>query len=160
MDFKSLSYEEDLQEDLQKHQYLIFKLDSGTYGIDIKNVTEIVNIQTITAVPGMPTYIKGIINLRGKIIPVVDVRLRFELPTVAYNDRTCIIIIEWKGFTVGLVVDGVSEVLTMNDENILDPPEFNDKENKYIEFIGKTENALICIINCETLLTYEDKLLF
>ncbi|MDF2685735.1 MAG: chemotaxis signal transduction protein [Clostridia bacterium] len=157
MDFKTSVYEADVEEEDIKNQYLIFKLASDSYGLDIKNVTEIVNIQKITVVPDLPQYIKGIISLRGKIIPVIDVRIRFGMEAIAYNDRTCIIIIDWEGFSVGLIVEGVSDVLTFNDDDLLTPPEFNNEENKFIKFIGKVGDELKLILNCETLLSDEDK---
>jgi len=81
-------------ENTQKDKYLTFLLGEETYAIEIKYVTEIIGIQPITQVPELPSYIKGIINLRGRIIPVMDVRLRFKKPPVEYNDRTCIIVID------------------------------------------------------------------
>ena len=85
---------DNLVSDAQKNQYLIFALGPNHYGIDIKNVTEIIGIQKITKVPELPEYVQGIISLRGKIIPVVDVRMRFKIEAVEYNDRTCIIIVD------------------------------------------------------------------
>ncbi len=98
------------QEDTQKGKYLTFFLDQEAYGIDIRYVTEIIGIQPITAVPEVPAYVRGIINLRGKIIPVLDVRLKFHKETVPYNDRTCIIVVEIQEMPVGLIVDHVADV--------------------------------------------------
>jgi purine-binding chemotaxis protein CheW len=156
MDFKTSEYEAETQEEDIKNQYLIFNLGSEAYGIDIKNVTEIVNIQKITEVPDLPSYIKGIISLRGKIIPVIDVRIRFGMGTVEYNDRTCIIIIDWKDISVGLIVDGVSDVLTFAEGDMIAPPDFNNEENRFIQNIGKVGNELKLILNCETLLNDTD----
>ena len=82
-----------LEEDTQKGRFLTFSLDKESYGIEIKYVTEIIGLQEITEVPELPDYIKGIINLRGKIIPVMDIRLRFKKSEKEYNDRTCVIVL-------------------------------------------------------------------
>ena len=102
-------YEED--EDTQEDKFLTFVLNREEYGIEIRHVTEIIGIQSITEVPDMPHYIKGVINLRGKVIPVMDVRLRFGVAEREYDDRTCIIVINIEEQSVGMIVDRVSEVL-------------------------------------------------
>ncbi|MDP4095008.1 MAG: chemotaxis protein CheW, partial [Bacillota bacterium] len=84
----------DQEEDTQKDKYLTFVVGSETYGIEIRHVTEIIGIQPITEVPELPEYIRGIINLRGKIIPVMDVRMRFKKSFKEYNDRTCVIVVD------------------------------------------------------------------
>jgi len=113
--------EQELTEDTQKGKFLTFSLGAEVYGIEIKFVTEIIGMQPITEVPDLPKYVKGIINLRGKIIPVIDVRLRFKKPAVEYNDRTCIVVVDIKGIAVGLIVATVAEVLTITDQNIVPP---------------------------------------
>lgn len=146
-----------MQEDTQKGKFLTFSLGNEVYAIEIKFVTEIIGIQPITEVPELPAYVKGIINLRGKIIPVMDVRLRFKKKPVEYYDRTCVIVVEVKDVSVGLIVDNVSEVLSIADENIVPPPEMNKgMENKYIKAIGKVENDVKLIINCEKLMNDND----
>jgi len=90
------------EEDTQKGKYLTFIIGKEVYGIEIKYVMEIIGMQQITEVPELPEYIKGIINLRGKIIPVLDVRLRFKKEPMEYNDRTCIIVVDIKDVSVGL----------------------------------------------------------
>lgn len=150
----------DVEEDTQKNRFLVFFLDKETYGIEIKYVTEIVGIQNISEMPELPTYIKGIINLRGKIIPVMDVRIRFRKGPKDYNDRTCVIIIDVNDILIGLIVDSVSEVLTIKDEDIVKPPRLNKTfNNRYIKNIGKIDKDIKLIIDCEKLLTddeYED----
>lgn len=144
-------------EDAQKGKYLTFLLGNEVYAIEINYVTEIVGIQPITEVPELPAYIKGIINLRGRIIPVMDVRLRFGKPPVDYNDRTCIIVINIEDISIGLIVDNVSEVLSISDENIVPPPEINkNTESRCIKAIGKAENDVKLILDCNKLLTVED----
>lgn len=112
-------------------------IGNENYGIDIKVVTEIIGIQTITTIPEMPDYVKGIINLRGKINPVIDMRLKFEKNYIPYNDRTCIVIIEVEGIAVGLIIDSVSEVIEIAEENIVLPPNVKNNSNKYVKEIGK-----------------------
>jgi purine-binding chemotaxis protein CheW len=143
-------------EDTQKGRFLTFLVDRETYGIEIKYVTEIIGIQPITKIPELPEYIKGVINLRGKIIPVMDVRLRFKKEPKDYNDRTCIIVVEFNDISIGLIVDNVSEVLAIPDENIVEPPKMNkDFYNKYIKNIGKVGNDVKLILDCSKLLSEE-----
>lgn len=140
------------QEDTQKGKFLTFSMGSEMYGIEIQYVIEIIGIQAITEVPELPEYIKGIINLRGKIIPVMDVRLRFYKPFMEYNDRTCIIVIDIDDTYIGLIVDSVSEVLSIPEGEIVDPPEVNKTGNRYIKGIGKVDNEMKLILDCYRLL--------
>jgi len=112
----------DLEEDTQKNKYLTFSLGEEYYGIEIQHVTEIVGMQSITKVPNLPDSVRGIINLRGNIIPVMDARIKFDKEMIAYNDRTCFIVIEIVDLMIGIIVDAVSEVLTIDDEFIVPPP--------------------------------------
>jgi purine-binding chemotaxis protein CheW len=139
-------------EDTQKDQYLIFSVGEELYGIEIKSVTEIIGIQSITRVPELPDYIRGIINLRGRIIPVMDVRLRFKKDEIAYNDRTCVIVVDFRSITVGLIVDSVSEVLSIGEQDIIPPPELTGAGSRYISGIGKVGSDVRLIINCDMLL--------
>ncbi|MDF2612369.1 MAG: cheW3 [Clostridia bacterium] len=141
------------QEDAQKDRYLTFALDSDFFGIEIKYVTEIIGIQPITIVPDVPKYIKGIINLRGKIIVVIDMRTKFHKNQIPYNDRTCIIVVTINDVEAGLIVDQVSEVVSIPEEDIVLPP--NEKlgeKNKYIKGMGKTGQHIKLIIDGERLL--------
>lgn len=141
-------------EDTQKDKFLTFSLGKEEYGIEIMYVTEIIGIQPITEIPEMPIFVKGIINLRGKIIPVIDVRIRFNKEYKAYNDRTCIIVIDIKDISVGLIVDSVSEVITIPEKDILPPPEVNNTfHNKYIKNIGKVGDEVKLLINSEKLIS-------
>jgi purine-binding chemotaxis protein CheW len=145
----------ELEEDTQKGKFLTFVLGSESYGIEIKHVTEIIGIQAITEVPELPEYIRGIINLRGKIIPVMDVRLRFKKPFRDYNDRTCTIVVDIKEVSIGLIVDGVSEVVSIPDTEIVAPPDLNKGGNRYIKGIGKIGSDVKLILDCEKLLSDE-----
>ena len=148
----------EMEEDTQKGRFLTFSLGNESYGIEIKYVTEIIGIQTITEIPELPEYVKGVINLRGKIIPVMDVRLRFKKEAKEYNDRTCVIVIDINDISIGLIVDSVAEVLTIPEEDIVEPPKMNKSfSNRYIKNIGKVGNGVKLLLDCEKLLT-EDEL--
>lgn len=149
----SLETETEL-EDTLKGKYLTFSLGKEDYGIEISYVTEIIGIQAITNVPELPDYVKGIINLRGKIIPVIDVRLRFKKSSVNYNDRTCIIVINIIESSLGLIVDTVSEVLSICDKDIVPPSdEKSGFHSRFIKGIGKVENSVKLLLDCEKLLS-------
>ena len=146
--------EEILAEDTQKDKFLTFFLGDEVYGIEIRFVTEIIGMQSVTEIPDLPEYVKGIINLRGKIIPVIDVRLRFNKSPKPYNDRTCIVVVEVKDVVVGLIVDTVAEVLTIGDQDIVLPPQFNKgiHHQRFIKGIGKVGNHVKLILDCDRLL--------
>ncbi|TLS49372.1 purine-binding chemotaxis protein CheW [Paenibacillus antri] len=141
-----------MEEDTQKGKFLTFVLGTEEYGIEIKYVTEIINLQPITVVPEVPVYMKGIINLRGTIIPVMDVRLRFQKPVREYNDRTCIIVIHFEDVTIGLIVDSVAEVLNIADGDIVDPPNMNQTSQRYIRGIGKVNGSVKLLLDCSKLI--------
>lgn len=144
---------EEFEEDTQKGKFLTFVTGSEAYGIEIKYVTEIIGIQPITEVPEVPEYIRGIINLRGKIIPVMDVRLRFKKPFKEYAERTCVIVIDVEDISIGLIVDSVAEVITIPDLDIVAPPEVSKGTNKFIKGIGKVGNEVKLLLDCNKLLS-------
>lgn len=152
----SEAFIEEFEEDTLKGRFLTFLLGNESYGIDIKFVIEIIGIQTITQVPELPEYMRGIINLRGKIIPVIDVRLRFRKSFREYNDRTCIIVVDIQNELIGLIVDSVSEVITIPEADIVVPPEINNETNKYIRGIGKIGKDVKLLLNCDKLLNDND----
>ncbi len=146
----------DKSEDTTKGQYLTFVIEKELYGVEISKIKEIISICSITRVPLTEPYIKGIINLRGDVIPVIDVRCRFSMQTVEYNELTCIVVIEYGKFSLGLIVDNVEEVLYIDDENILPPP--NAKLNHYNQFIrniGKSNDHVILLLDLDRLLNQE-----
>ena len=147
----------DVLEDTQKGRFLTFVIGRETYGIEILHVTEIIGMQAITEMPEMPGYLKGIINLRGKIIPVMDVRLRFGKAPRDYDDRTCIIVIDLTGISIGLIVDSVSEVLTLPEADIAELPGISAGQGGgYIRNIGKAGNSVILLIDCNKLLSPDE----
>lgn len=147
------------EEDTLKDKYLIFSIGREYYGIDIKYVTEIIGIEPITEVPELPVYIKGVINLRGKIIPVMDVRAKFKKEEKEYNDRTCIIVVEIGNICIGLIIDTVSEVANIEESSISPPPKTSsnrDTANRYIKGIGEVQNGVRLLIDCQKLLEEEE----
>jgi purine-binding chemotaxis protein CheW len=142
----------ELEEDTLKGRFLTFALGNESYGIEIRYVTEIIGIQPITEVPELPDYVKGIINLRGKIIPVMDVRLRFKKKFREYNDRTCIVVVDIQNNSIGLIVDSVSEVITIPETEIVAPPDMSKEGSKYISGIGKVGNEVKLLLDCDKLL--------
>ncbi len=149
-------YDED--EDTQKDKYLTFHLAGEDYGIDIEFVTEIIGIQKITEVPDMPQFIKGVINLRGKVIPVMDVRLRFKMEERPYDERTCIIVVDINSTAVGLVVDEVQEVANIPEDHVEPPPQVGRGESsRYLKGMGKMDDKVKILLNADKLL-YEEEL--
>lgn len=146
------------EQDAQKGKYMTFKSGKEYFGLEIQYVNEIIQLQTITAIPETEDYIKGLINLRGKVIPVVDVRLRFRQEPLEYNDRTCIIVINVKSMMVGLIVEKIAEVVEIKEENILPPPTLGrDKgHNKYVYGIGKVGDAVKLLLDPDKLLNDDD----
>lgn len=152
-------YREEKLEEGQKGKYMTFKVGNEYFGIAIKYVCEIIGIQPITAVPEVEGYIKGLINLRGKIIPVIDMRTRFNIEPLEYTDRTCIIVIDVKGTTVGLIIEKIAEVVTIDDEDIIPPPSLshrNAANSKYVYGIGKIGDQVKMLLDPEKLIKDED----
>ncbi|WP_218110122.1 chemotaxis protein CheW [Oligoflexus tunisiensis] len=141
------------EEDSMKGRYLAFRVHEEDYGIEIQYVTEIVGIQKIAAVPEMPDFIKGVINLRGQVIPVMDIRTRFRMPPQEYNERTCVIVVNYDEHPIGLVVDSVNEVTSISEENVCEPPRVAYNESaRYIKGIGKVGDEVRIILDVSKLL--------
>ena len=139
-------------------KYLTFTLDEEEYGIGIIKIKEIIGMMAITSVPQTPEFVKGVINLRGKVIPVVDLRLRFGLNAIDYTERTCIIVVEIEGHsekvTIGVVVDAVSEVLNIKGDDIEDTPTFGTKLNTdYILGMAKMEGGVKILLDIDCVLS-------
>ena len=144
-------------DDSQKDKFLTFHLGEEDYGIEICHVTEIIGIQKITSVPDMPESIRGVINLRGKVIPVMDVRSRFKLESREYDDRTCIVVVAIDETLVGLVVDQVKEVVEIAESQIEPPPCSNPTSSgSYIHGMGKIEGEVKILLNVQSLLIDEE----
>jgi len=154
--------EEDLDddeedEDTQKDKFLTFTVGKEDYGLEIYHVTEIIGIQKITEVPDMPDYVKGVINLRGKVIPIMDVRKRFKFEERAYDDRTCIVVVNINDTSLGLVVDTVKEVSDIPEKNIQPPPDIAEGNRQFfISGLGKIDEEVKILLDAEKLLTKSD----
>ncbi len=141
-------------------KYLTFSLADEEYGIGILKIKEIIGMMPITTVPHTPHHVKGVINLRGKVIPVVDLRLRFGMPALAYSERTCIIVVEMEGSSgtilIGNVVDAVSEVLNIKNEEIDAPPRFGSKlSTDTILGMAKVEKDVKILLDIDKVLNVE-----
>ena len=148
-----------VEHNTQKNKYVTFKSGNEYFGLKIEYVSEIIVFQEITAIPESEGYIKGLINLRGKIIPVIDVRIRFRQEPFEYNDRTCIIVINFKDTVVGLIVEKIAEVVEITEENILPSPAIGrpDKsQNAFVYAIGKVGEDVKLLLDPDQLLNDED----
>jgi purine-binding chemotaxis protein CheW len=147
----------DQDDNTQKDRYLTFHLANEDFGLEIRFVTEIVLIQKITKIPDLPEFVSGVINLRGKLIPVMDVRLRFNLPPREFDNLTCIIVVGIKDSSVGLVVDEVREVLSIPAAQVEPPPATSKgRGNRYIKGIGKTDEEVKILLDAQQLFLEED----
>ncbi|MEA4806347.1 chemotaxis protein CheW [Acetobacterium wieringae] len=154
-EFDDLEMAED--DETEEGKYLTFNLDTEAYGLEITYVTEIIGIQKITEVPELPEYVKGIMSLRGQIIPVVDVRLRFGKPARSYDERTCVIVVEIADITVGLIVDGVTEVVAIPAEEIVPHPDLDESDSRqFVKGIGKVGTSVKLILDCHKLLADDE----
>ena len=135
-------------------KYLTFKTDNQLFAIEVADVVQIVGLQTITTMPDSPAYEKGIINLRGSIIPVIDFSLRLGRTEKEYNDRTCIIVLNINGQEIGLIVDEVDSVIKIEIEKISDPPNKSEvKKDNYITGIAKLDKKIVLIMDASKILT-------
>lgn len=135
-------------------KYLTFALGNEEYGIAILKVREIIGLLEITAVPHTPSYIKGVINLRGRVIPVLDLRIKFGMPAKEYDERTCIIVVEVEGLAgtvqIGMLVDSVSEVLNIGEEEIEPPPALGGgADNGNIMGMAKIKNKVKMLLDID-----------
>ncbi len=142
-------------------KYLTFSMADEEYGIGILKIKEIIGMMPITTVPQTPEFVKGVINLRGKVIPVIDLRLRFGMDAIDYTERTCIIVVEIDGSVgtvqIGIVVDAVSEVLNVNGEEIEETPTFGAKLNTdYILGMAKMEGGVKILLDIDRVLSGEE----
>jgi len=148
-------------EDTKAGKYLTFKLAEEDYGISLLKVREIIGMMPITSVPRTPDFVKGVINLRGKVIPVTDLRLRFGIPEIDYTERTCIIVVEIAGeggtMQIGIVVDAVTEVLPVREEEIEPAPTFGASvDTRYILGMANMENTVKILLDIDRVLTSDE----
>jgi purine-binding chemotaxis protein CheW len=145
------------EEDSQRGRYLTFTIEDAVYGVSIRFVTEIIGIQSVTRVPETPDYIKGITNLRGRIIPLIDVRLKFGKPEIPYTERTCVVVADTGEMIVGLIVDRVDDVLTIPEDRIASAPEGAlGFEDRYVEGVGNMDDKVILLLDMERFLRADE----
>ena len=137
--------------------YLTFTLGKEEYGIDILTVQEIRGYDAVTTIANMPEFIKGVINLRGIIVPIVDMRIKFSLGDVTYDEMTVVIILNVADRVVGMVVDGVSDVISLNEAQIKDAPEFGAVlDTQYLKGLGVVDERMLILIDIENLMTSKE----
>lgn len=149
------------QSDVRAGKYLTFQLANEEFGIRVLKVREIIGVQEITTVPQTPIHIKGVINLRGKVVPVIDLRLKFGLPSCEYTQRTCIIVTQVQGesgpILMGIVVDGVSEVLNLAGSEIEDTPDFGeDIGSQYLLGMAKVKGKVKILLDIDKVLSGQE----
>ena len=139
-------------------EFLTFRLGAESYGIDILKVQEIRGYETPTTLANAPSFIRGVINLRGVIVPILDLRIKFQLQHANYDEFTVVIILNVAGRVIGMVVDSVSDVLTLSADNIRATPEFASStfDTKYITGLGTADDAMLILLDIEKLLTGAD----
>jgi len=138
-------------------KYLTFVLAGEEYGLEILKVREIIGMMDITAVPRTPQFVKGVINLRGKVIPVVDLRLKMDMPEAERTDQTCIIVVDIGEVEMGIIVDEVSEVLDIAGDDIEDAPSFGTQvETDFILGMGKADEKVTILLDISKLLSQSD----
>ena len=138
----------------QSRELLTFTLGREEYGIDILKVQEIRGYEAVTTIANAPEFIKGVINLRGIIVPIVDMRIKFNLGNVSYDDTTVVIILNVSGRVVGMVVDGVSDVITLKADQVKPAPEFGaGLDTRYLQGLGTVDERMIILVDIEKLMS-------
>ena len=149
----NIDEKENIIDDTQENRFLSMIVGNDLYGVEISVVHQIIGITNITEIPKNPEYVKGIINLRGEIIPVIDIRLRFGMEEIPYDSETCIVIIEDKGQSIGIIVDSVKDVKFILDSNLEEPPRVKlSATNKFIKNIGRDKEDVVLIIDVDKFL--------
>lgn len=148
----------DDDENIQENKYLLFHLGGEVYGVPIQAVINIIELQKIIEVPDVPAYVKGVINLRGAVIPTIDLRLRFGIPAKEYDDRTCIVIVQVEGKNFGLVVDTVAEVHEIPADKVDPPIDFKKSQvsTQYIAGLGKIGDDVRILLDVTKVIRQED----
>ena len=145
-------------------KYLTFALDREEYAVPVLKVREIIKIMDITKVPQLPPYVKGVINLRGKVVPIVDMRMKFGLPASEYAERTCIIVVEVAArnsvVMMGVIVDSVSDVLNISMDEVGSPPNFGgSKESGWVEALATVKGHVKIVLNLDKMLGTDGELI-
>lgn len=147
----------DMNADTLANMYLTFDIGNEEYGVAISDVIEIVGMQRIMPIPDLPHYLKGVINLRGKVIPLMDIRLRFNMDERAYDDRTVIIVMEVDDALIGLIVDGVREVREIADTQIDRHAQFGKSgKRQVIAGLGRLADSVVVLLNPSVMVSDED----
>jgi purine-binding chemotaxis protein CheW len=151
--FDNVYDDDEEDEDTLKDKYLTFCVGNEEYGVSIRHVIEVIGMQKITPVPEMPVHIKGVINLRGQVIPVTDMRSRFKMAEKEYTERTCITVVNVRENSIGLVVDAVSDVIHIPEDRVEPVPDVNKREsNRFIQGMGRVGDDVKIILDVERLL--------
>src|SRR6056297_2981118 len=155
------SHEDELfmenDEEIQENKFLMCRIGEEDYGIDIRHVTDIIELQKITEVPDMPNYVKGVINLRGQVIPIIDLRLRFNMEQREYDDRTVITVVKIDDLSIGFIIDTATEVQEIPAADIDAAPNFKSGEdqNKFVSGLGKIGEEVKIILDVSRLVVHE-----
>jgi purine-binding chemotaxis protein CheW len=145
--------DEDEDEDAQRDKFLTFRIGHEDYALAISQIVEIVGILPVTEVPDMPDFVRGVINLRGRVIPAIDVRLRFGMEARPYDPRTCVIVVALAGTTAGLIVDSVSEVTTIPAAAMAKPPSVQQgRQSRFVQALGRVGDTVKIILDLGSLL--------
>jgi len=140
-----------------REEFLTFTLGKEEYGIEILKVQEIRSYEQVTTIANAPGFIKGVVNLRGIIVPIVDMRIKFSLGEAEYNELTVVIVLNVAGRVVGMVVDGVSDVISLGHEQIRPAPDFSSTfDTKYITGLGTVDQRMLILVDIEKLMTGSD----
>ncbi|WP_136064762.1 chemotaxis protein CheW [Modicisalibacter radicis] len=143
--------------DAHSREFLVFSLGSEEYAVDILKVQEIRGYENVTRIANAPDFIKGVTNLRGVIVPIVDLRIKFHLDNVEYGGQTVVIVVNVGERVVGIVVDGVSDVMTLTPEQIKPAPEFGvTLSSDYLSGLGSLEDRMLVLVDIDKLLTSEE----
>ena len=141
----------------QAGEYLTYRLGDEEYGVDIQKVQEIRSYEQPTRIPNVPAFIKGVVNLRGVIVPIVDMRMRFNLPDVTYDSFTVVIVVNIANRIMGMVVDGVSDVITLTPEQLRPTPDFSTAIGEdHVLAIGSIEDRMLILLDIEKLMSSAD----
>lgn len=141
-----ISLQEDILDNLND-KYLLFYIENSLYGVSLALVLEIIQVPIITRLPSVAYYVKGIVNLRGKVVPVIDVRTKFNLPEKPYDDKTCIVVLDIHDMHIGLIVDSVSEVVTVDNDQLTAPPNVGNASDRYLSSITQIGGTVMLNID-------------